>query len=321
MDDEVHLTAEGYAAYRQFVVDTVLKKIITGVAPTQYPELPVPATPVLEALSSSYTSITATWTMISETDVVGYAVEHKRSSDSVWTRSGIVTAPTKTLIITGLLDGVSYDVRVKSATAVNPSNFSNIQTASTVSSIIFNDTFTNADNTLITAHTSNSGHSWVAQNGYAPTNHARIIANRLMPQSSINVYRANVTMSNANYEVEAILNVLSNTGSVGVTARASATESSFYAWRYSSNVWALIERVAGVDTTLATFNQTLTAGQTVTAKIVCNGTKIDGWIDGVLRATVNNSDITEAGSPGIRCPVAVTSTTGIHLDSMTARLI
>lgn len=317
MIDEVHLNATGYANYRQFVVDTVMRRILTGITPTQYLALPLPATPVLGILTTSYTSITANWTMSSETNVVGYAVEHKRTSDSVWTRSGIVTAPTKTLTITGLTDGVSYDVRVKSATAVNSSVFSNVQSTST----IFTDTFTDADNTDIIAHTADTGQTWLAQTGFAPTNHARVVNNALMPRSSQNVYRANVTMPNANYEVEAVLSVLSNTGSVGVTARASATESTFYAWRYQSNSWVLLERVAGVDTTLVIFSQTLTAGQTVTAKIVCNGNTIEGWVDGVLRATVTNSSITAAGSPGLRTPVAVTSTTGIHVLSMTARLM
>lgn len=322
MIDEVHLTATGYANYRQFIVDTVIKKIITGESPTQYSALPVPATPALGALTPNPTSITATWTMSSEIDVVGYAVEYKLTSDSTWTRwSSIVTAPTKTVTITGLPSSVSYDVRIKSATNTTPSNFSNVQTVSTLSATILTDTFTDVDDTDITSHTSDSGHSWVAQNGYSPTQQARVVSNRLMPRSSLNVYRANVTMPNANYEVEAVLSVLSNTGSVGVTARASATESTFYAWRYQSNVWVLLERVAGVDTTLQTFSQTLTAGQTVTAKIVCNGTTIEGYVDGVLRATVTNSDITSAGSPGLRTPVAVTSTTGVHVDSVIARLI
>ncbi len=37
--DNIHLTTEGYQAYRQFVVDTVVKYIITGVAPTQLPDV------------------------------------------------------------------------------------------------------------------------------------------------------------------------------------------------------------------------------------------------------------------------------------------
>jgi hypothetical protein len=322
MIDEVHLSSTGYANYRQFIVDTVIKKIITGESPTQYSALPVPATPVLGALTPNPTSITATWTMSNETNVVGYAVEYKLTSDSTWTRwSSIVTAPTKTVTITGLPSSTNYDVRVKAATNTTPSNFSNVQTASTLSATILTDTFTDADNTDITAHTSDSGHSWVEQNGYSPSQQARVISNRLMPRSSLNVYRANLTMPNANYEVQAVLNVLSNTGSIGVTARASSTESTFYYWRYSSNQWALIERVAGTETTLGTFSQTLTAGQTVTVKIVCNGTTIAGWVDGVLRATATNSDITGAGSPGLRAPVSVTSTTGIHVDSVIARLI
>jgi hypothetical protein len=83
----------------------------------------------------------------------------------------------------------------------------------------------------------------------------------------------------------------------------------------------LIESINGTLTTLATFNQTLTVGQIVDVKILCRDDLIQGYVDGVLRASVTNSDITEAGSPGIRAPLGVTTTTGIHIDSITARLI
>jgi hypothetical protein len=187
--------------------------------------------------------------------------------------------------------------------------------------LVFTDTFTNVNTTTIIAHTSDSGYSWVAQNGFSPTNHARIHNNRLYPLSSLNVYRANFTMPTANCEVEAILSVLTNAGSIGVNARASSVANTFYNWRYSANTWILAKAVAGTQTTLATFSQTLTAGQTVTAKLVCNGSSIEGYVDGVLRASVTDTDITGAGSVGVRSVTAVTTTTGVHMDSITARLI
>lgn len=187
--------------------------------------------------------------------------------------------------------------------------------------IVFTDNFTDANNTTIIAHTSDSGYSWVAQSGFSPTNHARINNNKLYPLSSLNVYRANFTMLNPNYEVEAVLNVLTNAGSIGVTARASSSANTFYNWRYSANSWILAKAVNGTQTTLATFSQTLTAGQTVTAKIVCNGSTIQGYVDNILRASVTDTDITSAGSVGIRSVTAVTTTTGVHMDSIVALLI
>lgn len=190
-----------------------------------------------------------------------------------------------------------------------------------VKQLVFVDNFTDVNNTTIIAHTSDSGYAWVAQNGFAPTNHARINSNKLYPLSSLNVYRANFTMPTPNYEVEAVLNVLTNAGSIGVNARASSVASTFYNWRYSANTWFLAKTVAGVQTTLATFSQTLTVGQIVTAKIVCNGSAIQGYVDGVLRASVTDTDITSAGSVGLRSVTAVTTTTGVHMDSIVARLI
>lgn len=190
-----------------------------------------------------------------------------------------------------------------------------------VKQLVFTDNFTDADNTTIIAHTSDSGYAWVAQNGFSPTNHARINNNKLYPLSSLNVYRANFLMPSPNYEVEAVLNVITNTGSIGINARASSVSNTFYNWRYSSNSWILAKSVAGVQTNLATFSQTLTVGQIVRAKIVCNGTSIQGYVDGVLRASVTDTDITLAGSVGLRSVTAVTTTTGVHMDSITARLI
>lgn len=123
--DNIHLTTTGYTAYRQFVVDTVVRKILTGLDPTKISSLPVPATPVLTTLTTTGTTMTGTWTMSSETNVTAYLVEHKAISDLDWTRSGTVTAPTKTLTISGLTNGVTYQVRVKSSTVNNAGSFSN----------------------------------------------------------------------------------------------------------------------------------------------------------------------------------------------------
>jgi hypothetical protein len=201
-----------------------------------------------------------------------------------------------------------------------------INELSQINQLVFTDTFTDADNTLLYQavgykHTSDSGHNWIPQTGFAPTNHARIHNNRLMPQSSLNVYRADFVMDNPNYEVEAVLDVLTNAGSIGVNARASSVANTFYNWRYSSNTWFLAKAVAGTQTTLATFSQTLTAGQTVTAKLLCNGSIIEGYVDNVLRASAIDTDITGAGSVGVRSVTAVTTTTGVHMDSITATLI
>jgi hypothetical protein len=187
---------------------------------------------------------------------------------------------------------------------------------------IFTDTFTDANNTTIIAHTSDSGYAWVAQTGYAPTVHARIINNRLMPQSPLNVYRADFVMPSPNYEVETIFYVFTNTGLMGVNARASSIADTYYTWRYSGGIgWALQKWVNGALTILATFSQTLIMGQVVVAKIVCNGSTIQGYVDGVLRASATDTVITEAGSVGIRVPFAVTSTTGMHMDSIKATVL
>lgn len=188
--------------------------------------------------------------------------------------------------------------------------------------VIYTDDFTDTDNTTILTHTSNSGFGWVAQSGFTPTAQAFVFNNAIVPSSTLNVYRANFVMPSADYEVESVFRVITNTGFAGLTARASATANTFYTFSYLNNQWLLRKSVAGTVTTIGTaFNQVLTAGQNVTVKLVVIGDMIQGWIDGILRSFAYDTSITEAGSFGLRMPQAVTTTTGIHVDSITAKEI
>jgi hypothetical protein len=328
MADEVHLTPTGYANYRQFVVDTVMKRLITGVNPTQYSPLPLPSTPAVTLSSIGDTELTATWTMSSETNVVGYAVEHKCTADSDWIRTGIVTAPTKTLLVTGLLPNTSYDIRVKAAFNTNAGEYSTVQTATTTNSanVVLVDSFTDANDTLITAHTSDSLHTWVTQPGFSGSgNHARIWNNALYAPAFY-VYRANVVMSSPNYRVIGEFEVISHVGNVGLTARNSnvANSRQYYEMRYQDSVgWTLRKWIAGNSTSIQLDLHTpkLKRGDIVTAELRVNGTSIKGFLNGVEILNATDSQITSAGSPGLSLLWVVTAETGIHFRNVAAILL
>jgi hypothetical protein len=193
-----------------------------------------------------------------------------------------------------------------------------------VTSIILTDNFTDTDGVLITAHTSDTLQGYVRQAGVtAPANDAEIFNNRVFGRSPNGVYRANFTMPSPDYEVEAVVNVLSNTGILGITARASSANREYYVWRYrdGGGGFTLRKWVNGTETVLFTFAQVLIAGQTVTLKIVCRGNVIEGFVNGVKRASVVDSDIVLAGSVGLSPNWGVTTTTGLHIDSIVARIV
>jgi hypothetical protein len=183
------------------------------------------------------------------------------------------------------------------------------------------DTFTNTNGTLITNHVGESTYNWVAQSGITITNHAQIFNNRVYPLASNNLYRLNYTMPVADYEVEGIFQVLTNTGNAGVSARCSSTANTFYLWRYNGGTaWQLFKFVNGTATALGSpFTISHTAGEEITAKIVCNGTTIEGWINGVQQATAVDSSIVNAGSAGFRYGFSETTMTGLHLNKLTVR--
>lgn len=191
-----------------------------------------------------------------------------------------------------------------------------------MTSVVLTDNFTDTDGVLITAHTSDTGQGYVRQAGFVGiVNDAQISNNKLYaPQSS--VYRANFIMPSPDCEVEADISVVTNVGFIGITARASNTQRTYYSWTYrDTSEWTLSKRVNSTNTNLVTHIQAIGTGNTVTAKLVCRGSTIEGWINGVLRASIVDTDITNAGSAGLNMVWGVTPTTGFRIDNLIARIV
>jgi hypothetical protein len=282
------------------------------------------STPTLATLTAGYGAITANWSTSDETYIETYAIEYKETAGSTWVEVGVVPASTNTFTINNIDYSTQYDVRIKASNAYGSGDYSNIETTTTLSNVILTDNFTDTDGVLITAHTSDTGQGYVRQAGVpAPADDAEIFNNKIFGRSPNGAYRANFVMPSPDYEVEAVVNVLSNTGILGVTARASSANRTYYVWQYrdGGDGFSLRKFVNGTSTPLVTFAQVLIAGQTVTLKIVCNGNVIKGFVNGVERASVVDNDITSAGSAGLSLVWGVTTTTGLHVDSLVARLL
>lgn len=83
-----------------------------------------------------------------------------------------------------------------------------------------------------------------------------------------------------------------------------------------TQLWRLHKRVAGVETQLGTpWTEVLVAGDTRTAILRMRGNQIQVLVEGVVRISATDSSIAGAGRGGTMAMQAVTSTTGVHLES------
>ncbi|MCF1452309.1 GDSL-type esterase/lipase family protein [Agrobacterium vitis] len=197
-------------------------------------------------------------------------------------------------------------------------------TASAAPSYFFLDNFTGTDGTLLSAHTSDSGHTWTPITSASVQ--ATIASNRIYnpADASGNVQRAVVTPPSANYYVEAVFYLASilTSDNVSISARCDSGGANTYywaGWSQASGVWRLFKTVAGTATSLGTSAVTLTAGSSYTVRLTVNGSTISMAVNGTTLISVTDSSITTAGSPGIRmASVTQSATTGMQLDSLIA---
>lgn len=188
-----------------------------------------------------------------------------------------------------------------------------------------NDTFTAANGTLVTARSSDSGATWAGQSGLAGA--YTIESNRAWCNTT-GVLVANAAPASADYEVAGqvyFASVVSST-SFGIAGRCSnAANTAYIAFLYhNGSSWALflslyIGGSYGNFWTLAIPGAAPNVGETHELKMKFVGNVISVYWDGVLvnAYTDTTNYIPAAGFPGLFSG-AETSTTGIHVDSITA---
>jgi hypothetical protein len=180
------------------------------------------------------------------------------------------------------------------------------------------DTFTDTDGTLLDTnnHAPETGGLWTNTLG-----DSFITSNRLRGAADTLPFHNAATPSSANYDVEMTLYVIS-TGStfrLGVRGRWNTATSDYYQVRYdgSDDTWKLEQVLAETITSLGTFGESLSAGNSRTARLSMNGTTIKMIINGTERASVTNSAVSGAGKAGFII-VQGSDTTGYALDTFWA---
>ena len=161
-----------------------------------------------------------------------------------------------------------------------------------------NDTFTEASDTSLVSHTSDSGHTWSKHFGNVLTVYAAGDYLYNASPSNASRYKCSVTPASADYDVQADI-VSAFDWADGVSGRISNSDSDeYYVW-FESGTWKLNKRVSGANTLLGSYTGDSPNGTTRTVKLEMRGTTSKVYIGGVERISVTDSAISATGNPGL----------------------
>lgn len=185
------------------------------------------------------------------------------------------------------------------------------------------DSFTDGSGVALASHTGETGATWTEHPVF--TSGAMVIsnANRARAATIPTCYYASGSPAGADYDVTADFDCISAGASerFGIAARMDTTADTMYVVRYNRGTaaWEFLKVVAGSSTTLDSWSDTPTAGQSraVVFHVRDAGHTVD--IDGVQRLASADNAITAAGKVGIRASSGnATNSTLMHLDSISA---
>lgn len=158
------------------------------------------------------------------------------------------------------------------------------------------DSFTDADNTLLSAHTGELGATWTKK-WYSSFN-AKIISNQLRSAYLNCTWYASGTPASAEYDVEAkyVSGLIGPNDFIGPAGRMSTTADTFYtAGAAYTGGYKLLKCVAESFTLLGSYGTS--AGNTVVKLEIRDAAK-KLYVDGVERVSSSDNAITAAGKAG-----------------------
>jgi hypothetical protein len=180
------------------------------------------------------------------------------------------------------------------------------------------DSMTGSAGTNLTAHTSDSGHSWAKQSG-TTSNLILSDANRVRSDAAALItYYCSWDPASADYSVQMLhLAVTASDNYLGVGRAATGDQSKYLCVYDPANTrWALSKHdAAGASTELATWSETLMTLDFRTVKLQMIGSSIKCYIDGVERMSVIDTSHTAAGKAGIFAYGATANATHFHGDN------
>lgn len=163
-----------------------------------------------------------------------------------------------------------------------------------------NDNFTDTNGTLLTSHTSDSGHSWTL----APTEsgNGEIQNNQCEDQNGNSpILYISAVPASADYSVQCDVDGAGDCGGPsGRITTVTVSDNYHVQWNNGTSLWRLRKRISGSSTILATDGTDDPASAAVTVKLTMTGTTIAFSTNGTQRGSVTDTAITDAGRGGIR---------------------
>lgn len=274
------------------------------------------------ATSPGTGALTVSWSAVDK--ATGYEVAIGTANYFTFGTTATVSALSNAF--TGLTAGV-YDASVRAVFAgghKGPWSYMAAPVPVAGATSIVLDSFTAADDTLVTARAGEVGATWAANAAYG-TAAMKIASNRAYCSTTDGgVLYASGTPGSADYRVGAYARCISSVAndSVGIAARVvNANPATQYFWRYRRDLggFQLFKEVAGVFTQLgSTYADTFSAGSVRYMELGVVGTTITGYVDGIARVSVTDSAIAAAGLVGTRSAIVDSASTGIHFDCLMA---
>ncbi len=173
--------------------------------------------------------------------------------------------------------------------------FAAIFTATSQTSVLGSDVFTNVNSTLLGNHTSSSGHAWVRHPSSA--GNAIISGNTVRDQNGNEpLYYLNMVPPTSEYEVQ--IDVSGPSYAMGPAARIDTAVNNAYLVYWSSG-WRLVRNSNGIGTVLGSYvgDSPATAVQTVKLQVTNASKKV--FINGIERISSSDNIITGTGMAGI----------------------
>jgi hypothetical protein len=157
---------------------------------------------------------------------------------------------------------------------------------------------------ILSSHTPDTGSTWVKHGSYTgdlTVDHAndRVVGGG----AALGIYYNDAAPASADYTVQVDVVMLNNTlaGYPGVAGRVNTGADTMYRAIYDqpNGNWVLDKQVAGANTVLGTYAQSLSNSTTYVLKLEMIGTAIKLYVDAVQRVSVTDSGVAAAGKAGV----------------------
>jgi hypothetical protein len=185
---------------------------------------------------------------------------------------------------------------------------------------VLSDNFTDTNGTDLSAHTSDSGHTWIKHGSHAST--ILINNNRTYTgTSNWGLYYSSDVPSSADYTVKANIYIYTEADYGGSPAGRISTSADTYYFvlvqaRSGGDYVGLYKTIDGVMTEIgSTTSFAMSSGNVYEIKLVMVGSSIKVFCGGTEKISVTDTSITGAGRPGVSLYGGGTST-AIHVDSI-----